>query len=128
MLGQFLKFAAVGAVATAVQYAVLIALKELAGINPVLGTALGFCVGAVVSYALNRHFTFEHRPAFGAGLAKFFLAVGVGFFLNVGIVWVLTQQHVWYLWAAMVATAITLFWNFFSTRMLVFREPDVRNS
>src|SRR5262249_61883318 len=121
--GQFLRFAAVGAVATAAQYAVLIALVQLWGVSPVVGTALGFCLGALVSYSLNRRFTFEHRPAFGAGLAKFFLASGVGFFLNVGIVWVLTHQGVFYIWAAVAATLITLFWNFFSTRMLVFREP-----
>jgi putative flippase GtrA len=124
MLGQFLRFAAVGAVATAAQYAVLIALKELLGVNPVVGTALGFCLGAIVSYSLNRHFTFDHRPAFAAGLAKFFVAVGVGFFLNVGIVWALTHQGVFYIWAAVAATLITLFWNFFATRMLVFREPS----
>jgi putative flippase GtrA len=80
-------------------------------------------VGAVASYALNRHFTFEHKPAFGAGLAKFFVAVGVGFFLNVGIVWLLTHEGVYYIWAAVIATGVTLFWNFFATRMLVFREP-----
>ena len=67
---DFLRFAAVGAVATAAHYSVLIALKELAGMHPVWATVCGYGVGAVVSYTLNRIFTFEVKPAYGKGLLK----------------------------------------------------------
>lgn len=128
MLAQFLRFAAVGAVATAVHYAILIALVQLAHVNPVLATACGFCIAAVVSYSLNRHFTFDHRPVFAHGLAKFLAVGAVGLALNAGIVALLIWQGLHYLVAQVIATGLVLIWNFGAARFVVFREPDVRNS
>lgn len=124
MLNQFLRFAAVGAVATAVHYAVMFSLVELTGLSPVFATLFGFSAGAVVSYSLNRVFTFNHRPAFGRGFVKFFAVVGVGALLNAAIVWFLTQRGLYYVYAQFVATGLVLIWNFFSTRFVVFREPQ----
>lgn len=128
MLGQFLRFAAVGAVATAVHYTILIALVQLGHVNPVLGTACGFCVAAVVSYSLNRRFTFDHQPVFAHGLVKFLAVGAVGLALNAGIVALLIGQGLHYLLAQVVATGLVLIWNFGAARFVVFREPDVRSS
>jgi putative flippase GtrA len=128
MLGQFLRFAIVGTVAGVVQYAILIALVQLAHLNPVIGTACGFCVAAVVSYSLNRHFTFDHRPVFARGLMKFFVVGAVGLAINVGVVALLVALRVHYLVAQLVATAVALIWNYCAARFVVFREPDVRST
>jgi putative flippase GtrA len=125
MLGQFLRFAAVGAVATAFHYAVMFSLVEFTGLDPVYATLCGFAVGAVVSYSLNRVFTFNHRPAYGRGLAKFFIVVGIGAALNAAIVWLLVRQvGLFYVYAQFIATGLVLIWNFFSARLVVFREPQ----
>ena len=58
VLPRFLKFAGVGAIATAIQYGVLVASVELLGIGPVSGSCAGFLVGAVFNYWANYHFTF----------------------------------------------------------------------
>ena len=122
VLNQFLRFAAVGAVATAFHYAVMFSLVEFAAVNPVWATVCGFLVGAVVSYSLNRVFTFAaSKPAFGRGLAKFFAVVAVGAVMNAGIVWFLTGQGLHYMIAQVIATVLVLFWNFGSSRLLVFR-------
>ena len=44
--------------ATAVDYAVMLALVELAGLIPALATAVGATCGAVVNFSLGRHWTF----------------------------------------------------------------------
>ena len=125
MLGQFLRFAAVGAVATAFHYAVMFSPVEFTGLDPVYATLCGFAVGAVVSYSLNRLFTFNHRPAYGRGLAKFFIVVGIGAALNAAIVWFLVRQvGLFYVYAQFIATGLVLIWNFFSARLVVFREPQ----
>ena len=118
---DFLRFAAVGAVATAAHYAVLIALAEIAGLDPVPATVVGFSVGAVVSYTLNRQYTFAVRPAYGRGLAKFLLVVSIGGVLNATIVALLTAQGLYYLLAQVIATCLVLIWNFTAARLLVFR-------
>lgn len=119
--GEFLRFAGVGAVATATHYALLIALKELGGVDVVTATICGYALGAVVSYNLNRRFTFATQPAYGRGLAKFALVVGIGAVVNAAIVALLTSQGLYYLLAQMIATGLVLIWNFIGARMIVFR-------
>jgi len=128
VLSQFLRFAAVGAVATVVHYAILIALVQFAHVNPVLSTACGFSVAAVLSYVLNRHFTFSHRPVFAHGLAMFFVVGAVGLALNAGIVALLTGQGIYYLFSQFAATGLVLIWNYSAARFVVFRAPDVSSS
>lgn len=118
---DFLRFAAVGAVATAAHYAVLIALAELAGVDPVPATVAGFAVGAVVSYTLNRRYTFAVRPAFMRGFVKFAVVIGVGAVLNAGIVALFIGLGLHYLIAQVIATGLVLIWNFAAARLVVFR-------
>ncbi len=120
---DFFRFAAVGVVATAVHYAVLIALAELAGVHPVLGTVCGAISGAVVSYTLNRLYTFTARPAYMRGLAKFFVVIGIGAALNAGIVALFMWLGLHYIFAQFIATGLVLIWNFAVSRVVVFREP-----
>lgn len=118
---QFLRFAAVGAVATAAHYAVLILLKELAHVPVLWATSAGYLVGAVVGYALNRRFTFEANHRFAEGLAKY-VGVGlVGLALNAAITVGLTALGLFYLLSQMVATGLVLIWNFCAARFIVFR-------
>jgi len=118
---DFLRFAAVGAVATAAHYAVLVALAELAGFDPVTATVCGFGVGAVVSYTLNRIYTFSVRPAYGRGLAKFLVVVGIGAVLNAAIVALFIRVGLHYMIAQVIATCVVLIWNFAGARLVVFR-------
>jgi len=118
---QFLRFAVVGAVATAVHYTILISLKEGAGVAPVAATTAGYTIGALVSYTLNRAFTFAARPAFGWGLVKYALVIGLGAGVNAAIVALLTHAGMYYLLAQMIATALVLIWNFAAARWVVFR-------
>jgi putative flippase GtrA len=118
---EFVRFATVGVAATGAHYMVLIALKELAGVDPVSATVIGFAVGAVVSYVLNRRFTFATRPAFASGLAKFAAIAVVGAFINAGIFALLLAQGLYYLVAQVIATLVVLVWNYAGARLIVFR-------
>jgi putative flippase GtrA len=119
---DFLRFTAVGAVATGVHYAVLIGLAELAGVHPVIGTACGALTGGVVSYTLNRIYTFAVRPAYMRGLVKFIVVISIGAALNAGIVAVFMWLGLWYLFAQFIATGLVLIWNFAVSRVVVFRQ------
>ena len=122
LVRQVGRFAIVGAIATAVHYAILIALVEFGHINPVLATTLGYVVGIVVSYALNRRFTFSETTApVVSSFAKFVLLYGVGAVLNGAIVGGLIGLGALYLLAQVAATGLVLFWNFFGARYIVFR-------
>jgi putative flippase GtrA len=67
-LAQLVAYGGSGAGAAVAHYGVLIALVELFAVHPVPATLTGFVAGGVVSYALNRRFTFAatarmRRPA-----------------------------------------------------------------
>jgi len=120
---QFLRFATIGGIATIVHYALMIALVEWGGLAPLIATSIGFGVGAVISYTLNRRFTFDHRPAFGRGLIVFLCVFFVGLGINGVIFSVLHGPSVGlpYIVAQAIATGVVLIWNFFGARLVVFR-------
>ena len=116
------RFAIVGAIATAAHYAILIALVEIGHVEPVVATTFGYGVGIVVSYTLNRRFTFGETTApVASSFAKFALLYGVGAVLNGAIMGGLIGLGAPYLLAQVVATGIVLFWNFLGARYIVFR-------
>lgn len=118
---DFLRFATVGAVATAAHYAVMIALTELGGMNPVAATVCGFALGAVVSYTLNRRYTFAVQPAYMRGFLKFAIVIGIGAVLNAAIVALFIRAGLHYMAGQVIATGVVLVWNFAGARLIVFR-------
>src|SRR5262249_23508658 len=50
---QFLRFAAVGAIATIIQFSILVALVELAHVNELIANAIGFIFAASANYLMN---------------------------------------------------------------------------
>ena len=119
---QFLRFAAAGAVATAVQYAVLIALVEAAHVGELMAAVLAYLCGAVTSYLLNRRFTFTGTQAgHGQAFAKFMLVNLIGLGINTAIFAGLTHVSLHYILAQMAATALVLIWNYAGARLFVFR-------
>ncbi len=59
MSGQFIRFVIVGAVCTIINYAVFFSLHSLLQVNYTLASAIGYCVGLVFGYLLNRNWTFK---------------------------------------------------------------------
>jgi putative flippase GtrA len=118
---QVWRFALAGVAATAVHFAVLIALVEWGGLGPVLASTIAYCFGVVVSFSLNRRFTFEKRGSLGATFAKYAALYAVGIFLNGAIMAALIAWGLWYILAQIIAVALILSWNFLGARYIVFR-------
>lgn len=120
-LGQFLVFSAVGAVGTAVHFAVLIGLVQGRGAGAVPASMAGFVAGALVNYLLNYHITFRSRKSHGGALVRFFTVALAGLGWNTVIMSVATRwAH--YLLSQMLATGAVLVWNFVCNRFWTFKE------
>jgi putative flippase GtrA len=120
---QFSSFLAIGVATTAVHYAVLIALVEASALSPVWATTAGFLAAVLLSYLLNRRYTFDDLPAFRAGLLKYLATASVGLVLNAGTMAVLTKWGLHYVLAQLIASGVALVWNFSAARFIVFRRP-----
>ncbi len=140
--GQAGRFAAVGVFNTLFGFAAFNALL-LAGMTPIPAHVLSVTVGMVVSFLANRAFVFKHREgsAFKQALA-FFATTAFGMYvLQTAVILLLLD-----LWTApfdalvplfggiadhallranaakVVATGVSLTWNFLAYRYLVFRK------
>ena len=103
------RYVVVGAVATAVHYAVLIGLVDGLEVEPAAASFAGACVGAVVAFVGQRAFTFFNRVRTFASLPRFMLVAIFGALANGALVWVGTALGLYYLIAQAAATALVVF-------------------
>lgn len=117
---RFARFTAVGGVATAMQYALLVLLVRGFGLAPTLASSIGFVLSAVVNYLLNYRFTFHSDRPHAPAAAKFTLLAGTGLLINAAIMHVMIKAGVHYLIAQVCATGVVLFWNFIGNSLWTF--------
>ena len=128
LLHQFLRFAAVGACGTAVQYGVLWAGVEHGGAAPPVASAAGYLLGSVVNYLLNYFLTFGQQASHGHSAPRYAALLGVGWCLNTALMYLLVRQALWYYWSAqVVTTGLGLLWNFAGSRWWAFDSPGQRS-
>ena len=77
-----MRFAIVGLANTAVGFGVIMALQFGLRVPPHLANAGGYALGFVVSFTLNRRFTFADRGRLGPAAARFAIAALAAFALN----------------------------------------------
>ena len=98
-------------------------LVQMAGVTPVLASAGGFVLGALVNYFLNYRYTFRSNNRHHEAIIKFFTIALVGLVLNTLIISLaidILSLH--YLLAQVIATGLVLIWNFTGNRCWTFRE------
>ena len=109
---HFFRYSAVGAVATAVHYGLLVLCVERAGWPAYLGSGFGAVVGAQVAYAGNRWFTFGHRGDMRASWPRFQITALLGALLGMAIVGLGVRLGLYYLIAQVTATLAGLLLTF----------------
>jgi putative flippase GtrA len=120
---QFLRFAMVGGIGTLGHYTVLIFLVSGLHIHPVIGSTAGFIVGMVINYLLNRSFTFASTRAHREAFWRFAAVALLGMFINSSAMALFTMAlDFHYLVAQVLATLMTLSWNFMGSRNWVFND------
>lgn len=133
IIWQFSKFALVGILNTAIDFGILNILVYLTGITKGPATlfmdAIAFSTAVINSYYWNKRWTFH-----GAKQGDFIIFVAVtliGLSINASIVFVVStfvQPRLvdtgaqWINVAKVMATAISLFWNFTGYKVIVFRN------
>jgi putative flippase GtrA len=113
MLSEFGRFVGVGLVVTAAHYVVLVALVEAFGWGPVHATMVGAFVGAVLSYGLNRRFTFTSDRSHREAGWRFAIVAGTAFVLNAGLMALFVDGLALpYLPSQIAATGVVVLWTF----------------
>lgn len=137
LAAQFLRFAVVGVANTGIDFAVFNVLIRIFGVTK--GEAIipikfaAFLAANINSYLLNKKWTFKDNTK-GEGARKFslYLTVSVvGALLNLSTVYLITtfidplfslSPQLWANVANLVATGISLVWNFLGYKIIVFKD------
>jgi len=123
LLRQLIAFLGVGAVATALDYAVFLAGFFGLGFDPTVAALIGYTAGGVVSYALNRHHVFPTTRSHRSAVLRF-TAVMTGGFLLTGYAMRIFVSGL--ALAPIVARILTygvvLVFNFLAHRYFTFRQ------
>ncbi len=123
LVRQFAAFFGVGLVAAVVHYGLLIGLVEAWRVDPVTAALAGYVAGGVVSYSLNRQFTYRSDRPHAEATWRFALVAVVGFFLTWGLMHAFTRWFgLPYLPAQIVTTAVVLFWSFLAHKLWTFAD------
>jgi putative flippase GtrA len=123
---RFLQYAAVGAVATAAHYAILVGLVEAHLLAPERAAALGAWVGAQIAFAGNAAFTFRGHGATLAAWLRFQVTAVFGALLSFVLVAVGVRLGAHYVLAQIVATLVNLVVTFEINRRWSFASPTSR--
>ena len=121
LIDRLLRFGVVGALATAIQYVILVVLVRWAGMWPPAASAVGFVMRSGVNYLLNYHFTFSSQQQHGPTAIKFLVLAATGLVINWTLMQVLVAAGWHYLVAQVCVTAVVFLWNFVGNSLWTFR-------
>jgi len=134
---QLAKFAIVGIANTAVDFGILNLLmfltKTYEGKTIILFNTISFLIAVMHSYFWNKFWTFKanNKTSNATQFLQFLVVSIIGVFINSGIVYALSSlinpmfnlnQNAWVNMVKIVATIISLVWNFVGYKLIVFKE------
>lgn len=134
----FFRFLLVGVVNTLVGYGVMFGLYNLAGLYRYgdpgywISTVANYTVGSVVSFFLNKHFTFRSQEKGVGVVLRFALNIAVCMLLAYGIakratLWLLAGAGLSQQWqgnlSMLVGSGLFVLLNYFGQRFFAFHSP-----
>ncbi|MBI2355655.1 MAG: GtrA family protein [Candidatus Doudnabacteria bacterium] len=137
LAGQFIRFAIVGAVNTLLDFAILNLLSWATGIYEGNGiiplNVISFTVAVVNSYFLNKAWAFKDRASEEQGkkFTLFLIVSVIGAIINTATVRIVStnidpmfglSQELWLNAAKVIATGLSLVWNFIGYKVFVFKK------
>jgi len=126
-----IKFLLVGVINTLVGTAVMFGFYNLLHAGYWVSSAANYIVGSIVSYLLNKHFTFENKEKSAKQVLSFVVNISVCYFLAYGLAKPITlqllsfstrriQENV----AMLVGMCLFVFLNYFGQRFIVFKSRE----
>ncbi|NHN32944.1 GtrA family protein [Paenibacillus agricola] len=119
------RYGAVGLLGTLLHFAALYVLVEAFGFNPVLASTLGFVLVLLISYLINKLWTFQDSPSGWKPFLKYTVVSMAGLLLNSGIMYTAVDWlHFNYLIAQCFVVVAVPASNFLFNYYWTFRPED----
>jgi putative flippase GtrA len=122
LIAQFLKFGLVGVSNTLIAFAVYTVLLKLFGVWYIAASGIGFAVGAVNGFLLNRRWTFREHTGDALTPVRWAIVQSCGLGLNLALVYLFVHDvGMDKLVGQIPATAIVVVLTFAANRAWTFR-------
>ena len=125
----FLKFASVGVLNTLLGTAIMFGLYNLAGVTYWLSSAANYILVSILSYVLNKKFTFRHEGEVVQSGLRFAVNIAVCYFIAYGAakpfaMWVLTDcsRSIQENTAMFIGMCIFVVLNYSGQKLFVFKH------
>lgn len=129
------RFMLVGVVNVCVGCGTMFALYNWAGCSYWVSSAANYIVGGIVSFFLNKYFTFQNHEHSWAQVLKFILLVAACYFIAYSVakplaIWALSAQpkHIQENIAMCVGTCLYTALNYLGQRFFAFKNTTTANS
>ncbi len=122
LLQQMIRFGFVGGGAFLIDYGVMIALTELAGINYLLSSGISFAVSVIFNYVLSIYWVFNvsGQRSKTRDFVVFIVLSVIGLGLNQLIMWITVDRiGIFYMVAKIGATAVVMVYNFITRKLFL---------
>ena len=121
---QLIKFGIVGVIATLIDLAVLMLLKEFMKVDVLAASAVAFSVSVIANYILSMLFVFKSRGNSKVKEFIVFVALSIGgLLLNQFIMWLGTEMlTVYYIWVKIFACVFVPIYNFVTRKIFLEKK------
>ena len=127
----FWKFLAVGVVNTIFGYAIMFTFYNLLGLSYWVSSACNYIFGSILSYVLNKHFTFQDKSRGFQTVLRFAVNIAACYLIAYGaarpaVRWILRDcsQKLIDNAAMLVGSVVFVALNYLSQRFLTFRKTE----
>ncbi|MCB2354969.1 GtrA family protein [Clostridium estertheticum] len=122
-INVIVRYGLVGLLGTTIHFGSLILLVEFANFDPVLGSALGFLLVLVISYILNRTWTFQSKSRNLRQFLIYSIVSLIGLGLNSTIIFISVHLLKWnYLYGQCLVVLVVPVSNYLLNSLWTFRD------
>lgn len=127
LIKQLVKFGFVGGVCFVIDYAIMVLLTEVAGVEYLLSCGISFTVSVIVNYLLSMRFVFERKDTLDRRVEFIIFVVMsiIGLGLTELLMWVFVDKAgVHYMISKIVVTAIVMVYNFITRKLFLEKKKS----
>ncbi len=124
ILKQFLRFSVTGTSCFAIDFALMVLLKEVFGVYYLAASIISFCSATAVNYIISIKWVYfaKDNSIKPFEMLVFILLSTIGLIINTFLVWVFVQKlHIYYMLAKALAGIISGFYNFITRKIYLER-------
>jgi putative flippase GtrA len=121
----FTRYLLVGLVNTGIGYFIIFLCQYGLNLPPELSNALGYGLGMMISYTLNRTFTFGNPPTTRVMALRFAVVNGIAYLLNLGMLVLLLRVGVHAGLSQVLAGGVYVAASFLVNKHYVFRAGNI---